>query len=83
MNSGYLGVVGLIVRRPRLLGGLVSTAWAFRAKDWYRRVPFLPLPPREYVRWRLETAYGEAEAVPPLNEFEAYVRWGVEMRKRM
>ena len=25
---------------------------------WYRRAPFLPLPPRDYVAWRLHTAYG-------------------------
>ena len=33
-------------------------------KDWYRRPPFLPLPPADYFRWRLRTAYGEHR--PPL-----------------
>ena len=28
------------------------------ARDWYRRPPFLPLPPSNYLRWRLHTAYG-------------------------
>lgn len=83
MTSVYLSVVGSIIRRPTLLWGLASTAWAFRAKNWYRRAPFLPVPPREYVRWRLETAYGDSDAVPPLSELEAYVRWGVDMRRRM
>jgi hypothetical protein len=27
-------------------------------RDWYRRPPFLPLPPKDYVRWRWHTAYG-------------------------
>jgi hypothetical protein len=26
---------------------------------WYRRLPFLPLPPRPYLAWRLQTAYGQ------------------------
>ena len=26
--------------------------------DWYRKPPFLPLPPTPYIRWRLRTAYG-------------------------
>src|SRR5688572_10497573 len=32
--------------------------------DWYRRFPFLPLPPNDYLRWRLRTAYGQHR--PPL-----------------
>ena len=32
--------------------------------DWYRHVPFLPLPPADYLRWRLHTAYGKQR--PPL-----------------
>jgi hypothetical protein len=26
---------------------------------WYRKPPFLPLPPASYVRWRMRTAYGK------------------------
>jgi hypothetical protein len=28
-------------------------------RDWYRRLPFLPVPPAGYIRWRLRTAYGK------------------------
>ncbi len=35
------------------------------------------------MKWRMETAYGDAEAVPPLAEMERYICWGSEMRKRM
>jgi hypothetical protein len=31
----------------------------------------------------METAYGDADAVPPTTEVERYIRWGEEMRKRM
>jgi len=51
--------------RPRLAVDLVRLAWSFRARDWWRRPPFLPLPPREYTRWRMFTAYGDEDAVPP------------------
>src|SRR3989449_5514430 len=37
---------------PRLALDLARLAWSFRARDWYRRPPFLPLPPRDYLRWR-------------------------------
>jgi len=25
---------------------------------WFRKAPYLPVPARSYLRWRLETAYG-------------------------
>jgi hypothetical protein len=28
-------------------------------QDWYRRPPFIPVPPPAYVEWRLKTAYGK------------------------
>ncbi|HLH32391.1 MAG TPA: hypothetical protein VKY31_14395 [Terriglobia bacterium] len=34
--------------------------------DWYRKTPFLPVPPRSYVQWRLRTAYGANR--PPFAE---------------
>jgi len=41
---------------------------------WWRRAPFLPLPEPEYVRFRLETAYGEI-VVPPSADLVAYLQW--------
>ncbi|MFW6199747.1 MAG: hypothetical protein ACOC8K_04165 [Gemmatimonadota bacterium] len=63
--------------------GLLATAWAFRARGWYRKFPFLPVPPRSYVRWRLETAYGDSEVVPPADEVARFIRWARQMRRRM
>ena len=63
------------LRRPRLAGDLIRVAWRFRAREWYRRFPFLPLPARDYVRWRMYTAYGDDEAVPPVEDIERYARW--------
>src|SRR3989442_1649579 len=44
---------------PRLAVDLLRLAWSFRARGGFRRPPFLPLPPREYLRWRMVTAYGD------------------------
>lgn len=73
----------LALSRPGLWPAMLSAAWAFRAKDWHRRPPFLPLPSKEYLRWRMETAYGDREAVPPRDELAAFLSWSAEMRKRM
>ena len=60
---------------PRLALDLVRLTWSFRTRDWYRRPPFLPLPPRDYVRWRMVTAYGDEDAVPPLEDVVRFARW--------
>src|SRR5207244_1186692 len=60
---------------PRLALDLVRLTWSFRTRDWYRRPPFLPLPPRDYVRWRMFTAYGDEDAVPPLEDVVRFARW--------
>ena len=69
--------------RPRIVADLVRAAWAFRARDWYRRPPFLPLPSRAYMRWRMETAYGDPDAIPSVDELERYLRWSRRMRAAM
>lgn len=67
------------VIRPRLAVDLVSLVWAFRALGWYTRPPFLPLPPLSYVRWRMYTAYGDEDAVPPVADVIRFARWRREL----
>ena len=71
--TAVLGARAIV--RPTLARDLLRVAWRFRARHWYRRFPFLPLPPREYVAWRMHTAYGDHDAVPPAADVERYARW--------
>ena len=71
----YLRLALRAVVNPRLAVDLLRLAWSFRARDWFRRPPFLPLPPREYVRWRLFTAYGDENAIPALDDIVNFARW--------
>ena len=61
--------------RPRLAVDLVRTAWAFRRRGWYRHPPFLPLPDRTYLEWRMYTAYADEAAVPPADDVVRFARW--------
>lgn len=63
--------------RPRLAVDLLTVAWRFRRRAWFRRFPFLPLPAADYVRWRMHTAYGDYAAVPPASDIERYAEWAV------
>ena len=78
-QSGWLTLaVGLTVRaavNPRLALDLITLVWSFRARNWYRSPPFLPVPPRTYTRWRMYTAYGDEDAVPPLDDVIRFARW--------
>ncbi len=82
MNA-YLRLARLALRRPRTVPALLGAAWAFRARGWYRRPPFLPIPPRSYLRWRMDTAYGDPDAAPPPDELERYLLWTSRMRRDM
>lgn len=82
MSKVYLRFAGLVLRRPRLLGPILGAAWAFRRLDWHRRPPFLPLPSESYLRWRMETAYGDPAATPPAAELERFLVWASRMRRR-
>ena len=70
-----LALAGL--RRPATGAALLRVGWRFRRRGWWHRFPFLPLPARDYVRWRLHTAYGDADVVPPARDVERYACWAV------
>lgn len=70
-----LELIARAVINPRLAIDLLRTAWAFRRREWWRIAPFLPVPDREYLRWRMYTAYGDAAAVPPARDVIGFARW--------
>jgi hypothetical protein len=65
--------------RPSVATALVRLAWRFRRRSWYRRPPFLPLPDTTYVRWRMYTAYGDSDAVPPMEDVVRYAHWATRV----
>ncbi len=79
--SLYSSFARLALTRPTLIPRIVATGWAFRARKWYRRPPFLPVPPASYLRWRMETAYGDPHAVPPREDLVRYLTWAARMRR--
>ncbi|MFZ5624345.1 MAG: hypothetical protein ACOY71_07920 [Gemmatimonadota bacterium] len=74
-NGLVAGLLGRAIANPRLAVDLLKTAWAFRRLDWWRRPPFLPLPDPTYIRWRMHTAYGDEDAVPPVDDVIRFARW--------
>jgi len=62
----------------RVATALTRVGWRFRKRGWYRTPPFLPLPSRAYLRWRMYTAYGSEDFVPPVDDVIRYARWAVK-----
>ena len=60
---------------PSLARDLMTVAWRFRRRDWFRRLPFLPVPSKQYVAWRMYTAFGDHHAVPTVPDVIRYARW--------
>ena len=65
--------VGVLVR-PGLWPVAVTQALRLARPGWWRRRPFLPLPDPDYVRFRLQTAYGP-DGEPSADDVVSYLRW--------
>jgi hypothetical protein len=68
-----------LLRRPSLWPTAVVQAFRLARPGWWRRPPFLPVPDPEYVRFRMETAYGSAGSPDP-EGLVAYLNWCREFK---
>jgi hypothetical protein len=53
----------------------VRQAVVLAPRGWWRRRPFLPLPDRDYLRFRMVTAYGDPERAPEPQDVVTYLEW--------
>jgi len=82
--ASWLGLTARLtlrgVRSPSTGLALLRVGWRFRARDWYARFPFLPVPARDYLKWRMYTAYGDENTIPPAEDVVRYARWAAGRR---
>jgi hypothetical protein len=71
----FLELTGRALVNPRVAIDLLTTGWAFRRRNWLARFPFLPLPDVTYLKWRMYTAFGDEDAVPPAIDVLRFARW--------
>ncbi|MFZ0059846.1 MAG: hypothetical protein ACLQAN_04690 [Acidimicrobiales bacterium] len=79
MRQG-LSLGAVLVRRPRLVPSAVRLGLGLVPRRWWRRPPFLPLPDRRWIAFRMEVAYGDATAVPSREDLADYLAWTRQMR---
>lgn len=74
--TSWVGRAALAVAvRPGLWGVAVAQSLRLGAPGWWRRWPPVPVPAPEYLRFRMQTAYGDAAARPSPEDVVAYLEW--------
>lgn len=51
-------------------------------QHWWRRRPYLPLPSRSYLEFRIVTQYGEISHRPEPEDVLNYLRWCRDWQRR-
>jgi hypothetical protein len=67
--------VAAVAVRPTLWSTGVRQVLRLAPTGWWRRAPFLPVPDAGYLRFRLQTAYGDPTAAPRPADVVTYLRW--------
>jgi hypothetical protein len=64
-----------VLRHPALWAIAARQLRLTARRHWWRHPPFLPLPSADYVRFRMQTQYGDAADAPTADDVVAYLRW--------
>lgn len=64
-----------LARRPSAWLAAATSVRRFAPRGWWRRPPFLPVPDARYWRFRMQTAFGDAEAAPELVDLVTAMHW--------
>jgi hypothetical protein len=64
-----------VLGEPRLWPTAARQAARLTVPGWWRRAPFLPLPDRDYLGFRLQTMYGDAAHTPEADDLLTWLRW--------
>ncbi|MDQ6615355.1 MAG: hypothetical protein M3083_11565 [Actinomycetota bacterium] len=67
-------VRALAVRPDLWLTALVEL-WRMASPGWWHRWPPVPRPDPAYLRFRMQTAYGDSAAIPSARELVDYLEW--------
>lgn len=73
--STILAVALAVARRPRLWSTALRQVRVLARPGWWRRPPFLPVPDRAYLAFRLQTMYGDPAHRPAVADVVTYLEW--------
>ena len=68
-------MIGAVVRRPRLWSTALRQWVRLTPRGWWHRPPFLPVPDRRYLDFRMQTQYGDPRHRPETTDVISYLTW--------
>ena len=71
-----------VAARPRLWPAAAALLLRFAPDRWWRRPPFVPLPPADLLRFRSETMYGDPDQTPSPADVAVWLEWCRAQRSR-
>ena len=71
----WIRVGSAMAVRPDLWRVAIRQMRRTAAPGWYRRWPFLPVPPAGYMHFRSVTQYGDAHHPPVPADVINYLQW--------
>ena len=74
IRSGAAIVIAVLCR-PSLWITALTQLYRLTPRRWWARAPFLPVPTREYIRFRVLTQYGERGHTLEVADVLSYLRW--------
>ena len=69
-----------LFRHPSKVPMVLRAGWRLRARRWWRRAPFLPLPGESYWHFRLITATGSTSKTLSAREVVEAATWSRHQR---
>ncbi len=71
----WLRVIAALAGRPSLWPTVCRLGVRMVPQGWWRQFPFMPIPPRKYVQFRLVTQYGSTSNRVESSDVLNYVAW--------
>jgi hypothetical protein len=64
-----------VLVRPALWVTALVQVFRLASPGWWRRWPPVPMPEPDYLRFRLQTQYGDTEREPEPADLLSYLHW--------
>ena len=73
--SSWASSAAAVAARPRLWPTAAAQVRRLAPRRWWARRPFLPVPDRAWLRFRMETQYGDPAHRPEPDDVVAWLEW--------
>lgn len=70
-----------VARHPRLWATAIGQGRRMARRRWWARAPFVPVPGRRYLEFRLSTQYGTTDRSISADDLITYLGWCRDERR--